>query len=153
PENPQALDAHASALIRAGRPEEAHRAASRALQVGPRMVTAHCERIRALRDAERPGAAFHGARASWNLVGELWNQGQLPAAGGPHPRWAHPLPASAHVDVGRLDEGAAIARRALDRAPSSGPGFRARRAELERWETDPAVLAAAYARDGHFRRE
>src|SRR5262249_17298192 len=83
------------------------------------------------------------ARASWNLLGELWSRGQLPDGDEPHLRWAQHLLASAHLDVGRLEEAVAIGRRALDRAPASG--FRAQRAELESWENDPARPAAASA--------
>src|SRR5262249_50124329 len=78
PENPQALDLHASALLRAGRPEEARRAAARALQHGPRLVKAHCDRVRALRAAERPGSAFHDARARPHRLGALWSRGAPP---------------------------------------------------------------------------
>src|SRR5262249_28049369 len=87
----------------------------------------------------------------WNLLGELWSRGQLPDTDEPPLRWAQRPLAPAHFDVGRLEEAIAIGQRALDLAPSSG--YRAERAELESWENDPAVLAAAYARDGHFRRE
>src|SRR6266568_668954 len=69
PENPSALHNYAAALLRAGRPEESRRAAARALAVAPRYVSAHNDVVRALRAAERPGAAFAAAQASWNLLG------------------------------------------------------------------------------------
>ena len=150
-ESPLALDQHASALLRAGRPDDAHRSATRAARVGPRFVKAHCDRVRALRMAERPGEAYREARAGWNLLGDLWSRRQLLASDESNLRWAQHLLASVHLEIGRLDEAIAIARRALDGAPTKA--YRTQRAELEAWENQPAILAAAYARDGHFRRE
>ena len=151
PESPQALDQHASALLRAGRFDEAHRAAARATAVDPRFVKAHCDRVRALRSADRAGEAFRDARAGWNQLNDLWNGQRLAPSDEPSLRWAQHLLAAAHFEVGRLDEAIAIARRALDGTPAGA--YRQQRVELDFWENDAAALAAAYARDGLFRRE
>jgi tetratricopeptide (TPR) repeat protein len=85
------------------------------------------------------------------VLGELWSNGQLAPSDGASVRRTQHLLATAHADVGRLDEAIAIAGNALDGIPP-GEG-RSARAELESWQGDYQVLAAAYARDGHYRRE
>jgi tetratricopeptide (TPR) repeat protein len=148
PENPSALHNYAAALLRAGRPEESRRAAARALALAPRYVSAHNDIVRALRAAERPGAAFAAAEASWRVLGALWEQKQLSESDGASIRRAQHLFAGCHLDVGRLDDAVATAQRALATGES-----RSARAELDTWLSEPNVLAAAYARDGHSRRE
>ena len=62
PGAPRAPASAAAALVRAGRADEGHRYARRALRLAPRWSRAHAEAVRALRRTHRIGAAYAEAQ-------------------------------------------------------------------------------------------
>jgi len=145
PESPEVAETLADLLVRAGRPDEAYRAAARAVRLAPDAAGGRLAAVRALRAAGRRGDALYEADAACTT---------LAAAGGGEGDQlirAHHALAATHVEVGRLADGISLARRALAETPDGAlPELRA---ELDAWESDPLILAAAYARDGAYRRE
>lgn len=148
PESPLTAEAESRALLRAGRAEDAAHAAARAVSLAPRGLRGRAALVRALRAAGRPGDAF---RASQELVAVLDEEIAADNVTPEEARAHRHLHAMLHVDLGRLDEGVTMSRQALDTAPAATLGDE--RADLEAWQTDPAYLAACYAREGHYRHE
>jgi tetratricopeptide (TPR) repeat protein len=154
PANPYACHNYSLQLAEVGRREESYRWADRATAAAPQFGAAHLDCVRRLRQVGRPGQAFAEAQYRCREILDRTAAGKLSGNDWQAPHHAALLIALVHLDVGRLAEAIELADEVIARLPEDAAtreafGWATRR--IAHWKADPAVLARAYAAEGHHR--
>ncbi|MCU0672332.1 MAG: hypothetical protein MUE69_06010 [Myxococcota bacterium] len=145
------LTKYAWALQKWGRFEEGHRWASKAARLFPAYVDAHLAAMDTVRDLGRDGRALADVQQRLALLGELQQRGRF---GGAEPALclARLRLADSFLDVGRLEDATFVRQRALELVFNRDQWPKMTEL-LRKWQTEPGVLALAYAREGFHRGE
>ncbi len=154
PANPYACHNYSLQLAEDGRREESYRWADRATVVAPQLGAAHLDCVRRLRQVGRPGQAFAEAQYRHREILDRAEAGKLAAGDWQAPYHAALLVAFVHLDVGRLAEAIERADEVmaeLPDEPAAREAFAWAARRIARWKSEPALLARAYACEGHHR--
>ena len=154
PANPYACHNYSLQLADDDRREESYRWADRTTVAAPQLGAAHLDCVRRMRQVGRPGQAFAEAQYRCREILDRAAAGTLSASDWQAPHHAALLVAFVHLDVGRLAEAIELADGVLAQlpeTPAATEAFAWAAKRIAHWKSDPAVLARAYAWEGHHR--
>ncbi|MCA9615714.1 MAG: hypothetical protein KC586_23320, partial [Myxococcales bacterium] len=142
---------YAWALQKWGRFEEGHRWAGKAARLFPAYVDAQLAAMDTVRDLGRDGRALHAVEQRVGSLDQLTRDGRF---GGAEPTlcMAKLRLADSLFDAGRLEEACFVRQRALEQVFNRDQWPRMT-AMLQKWQSDPIVLARSYGREGFHRGE
>lgn len=152
PANPFAQNNHAISLGRAGRWDEAWRAAERATRASPRFIQGHATAIRMLRDIGRTGQATAEALQRNGFIEACYARGEISPFEWQSRTSLALLVADTHFDCGRLEEAIALKEKALSALEDTTP-FKWHVENVAEWKQSATVAAQSYAREAWHRRE
>jgi tetratricopeptide (TPR) repeat protein len=150
PGNPWPLSNYANGLFRANRHEECYRVADRCTRLSATFIKAHYRAIDGLSEACRFGSAVRESLSRNNFVDQKLIPQNAVDGGDPDVCFLRLRIANNFKEIGRLDEAIQVRDGAI-KAVARPEDWPQQTELLQKWQSDPALVAQSYAREGFHR--